>query len=122
MQIGTDAIQAALADAGRDTGTKLEPLISAPCTAGIKIFGKTGKEDARDERIGWGELSMRDRHLRPGGKSDSSFDQFQQYAVQYYSANPVSILDQLKELAGQIRHANGGKDLPMVMSEFNLHT
>ena len=72
MQIGTDAIQAALADAGRDTGTKLEPLISAPCTAGIRIFGKTGKEEARDERIGWGELTMRDRHLRPGGKADPS--------------------------------------------------
>ncbi|NBR63866.1 MAG: hypothetical protein EBT77_06115, partial [Verrucomicrobia bacterium] len=122
MQIGTDAIQAALTDAGRDTGTKLEPLISAPCTAGIRIFGKTGKEEARDEKIGWGELTMRDRHLRPGGKSDPSYNQFQQYAVQYYSGNPVSILDQLKELAGQIRNANGGKDLPMVMSEFNIHT
>ena len=67
-------------------------------------------------------LFRSDRHLRPGGKADPSYDQFQQYAVQYYSANPVSILDQLKELAGQIRNANGGKDLPLVMSEFNIHT
>jgi hypothetical protein len=122
MAIGCDAIQAALADAGRDGGAKLEPLISAPCTAGISIFTKTGKPDARDDKIGWGELSMRDRHLRMNGKSDSSYAQFQQYAVQHYSANPVTWLEQLEKLHGLIRKANGGQPLPVVMSEFNIHT
>ena len=95
MAIGCDAIQAALADASRDSGTRLEPLISAPCTAGISYFEKSGKPEARDDKIGWGELSMRDRHLRMNGKNDSGYAQFQQYAVQHYSANPVSWLEQI---------------------------
>jgi len=122
MAVGCDAIQAALADVSRDGGTKLEPLISAPCTAGISIFNKTGKPDARDDKIGWGELTMRDRHLRMGGKNDPNYAQFQQYAVQHYSANPVSWLEQLVKLYGLIQHANGGQPLPVVMSEFNIRT
>ena len=122
MAIGSDAIQAALADAGRDGGAKLEPLISAPCSAGISVFTKTGKPDARDDKIGWGELSMRDRHLRMNGKSDSNYAQFQQYAVQHYSANPVTWLEQLEKLYGLIQKANGGQPLPVVMSEYNIHT
>jgi len=122
MAMGCDAIQAALADAGKDSGTKLEPLISAPCTAGISVFQKTGKPDARDDKIGWGELSMRDRHQRVGGKNDPAYAQFQQYAVQHYSANPVTWLEQLEKLFGLLRQANGGKSFPVVMSEFNIHT
>ena len=122
MAIGCDAIQAALADAGKDSGTQLEPLISAPCTAGISVFNKTGKPEARDDKIGWGELSMRDRHLRIDGKNESTYAQFQQYAVQHYSANPVSWLEQLEKLGALVRQANGGKPFPVVMSEFNIHT
>ena len=122
MAIGTDAIQAALFDASKQIGTNLVPLISAPCTAGINIFNKTGKPDARDDKIGWGELTMRDRHRRIGGRDDSSYSQFQQYAVQHYSTNPDSTLQKLRELQGQIRTANAGKDLPLIMSEFNIHT
>ena len=122
MAIGCDAIQAALADASRDGGKKLEPLISAPCTAGISVFTTTGKPEARDDRIGWGELSMRDRHVHINGKTNPGYDQFQQYAVQHYSGNPVSWLEQLEKLYALIRQANGGQPLPVVMSEFNIHT
>ena len=122
MAIGCDAIQAALTDASRDVGKNLEPLISAPCTAGISVFTTTGKPEARDEKIGWGELSVRDLHLRINGKADPSYDQFQQYAVQHYSANPVSWLEQLQKLNGLIRKANGGQSIPVVMTEYNIHT
>ena len=122
MVIGTDAIQAALSDAAQATKTDLPPLISAPCTAGIGNFKKSGKPDERDSTIGWGELSMRDRHRRIDGKEDSAYDQFQQYAVQHYSTNPESTLERLNELQGQIRTANAGKALPLIMSEFNIHT
>lgn len=122
MAVGCDAIQAALADAGRDGGIKLDPLISAPCTAGISIFTTTGKPEARDEKIGWGELSMRDRRLRIGGKTDRDYAQFQQYAVQHYSANPTSWLEQLEKLSGLIRQSNGGQPMPVIMSEFNIRT
>ena len=122
MVIGTDAIQAALSDAAQATKTDLPPLISAPCTAGIGNFKKSGKPDERDSTIGWGELSMRDRHRRIDGKEDSAYDQFQQYAVQHYSTNPESTLERLSELQGQIRTANAGKPLPLIMSEFNIHT
>jgi hypothetical protein len=122
MVIGTDAIQAALFDAAQATKTDLPPLISAPCTAGIDNFKKSGKSDERDSTIGWGELSMRDRHRRIDGKEDSAYEQFQQYAVQHYSTNPESTLERLNELQGQIRTANAGKVLPLIMSEFNIHT
>ena len=122
MVIGTDAIQAALSDAAQATKTDLPPLISAPCTAGISNFKRSGKPDERDSTIGWGELSMRDRHRRIDGKEDSAFDQFQQYAVQHYSTNPESTLEKLRELEDEVRTANRGKDLPLIMSEYNIHT
>jgi hypothetical protein len=122
MVIGTDAIQAAFSDAAQTTKTDLSPLISAPCTAGISNFKSSGKPDERDSTIGWGELSMRDRHRRIDGKEDSAYDQFQQYAVQHYSTNPDSTLEKLRELQGEVRKANRGKDLPLIMSEYNIHT
>ena len=122
MVIGTDAIQAALSDAAQNTKTDLPPLISAPCTAGISNFKSSGKPDERDSTIGWGELSMRDRHRRIDGKEDSTYDQFQQYAIQHYSTNPESTLERLLELQGEVRTANRGKDLPLIMSEYNVHT
>ena len=122
MVIGTDAIQAALSDAAQATKTDLPPLISAPCTAGISNFKRSGKPDERDSTIGWGELSMRDRHRRIDGKEDSAYDQFQQYAIQHYSTNPESTLEKLRELEGEVRTANRSKDLPLIMSEYNIHT
>jgi hypothetical protein len=122
MVIGTDAIQAALSDAAQATKTDLPPLISAPCTAGISNFKKSGKPDERDSTIGWGELSMRDRHRRIDGKEDSAYDQFQQYAVQHYSTNPESTLEKLRGLESEVRTANRGKDFPLIMSEYNIHT
>jgi len=122
MVIGTDAIQAALSDAAKTTKTDLSPLISAPCTAGISNFKKSGKPEERDSKIGWGELSMRDRHRRIDGKEDSAYEQFQQYAVQHYSTNPDSTLERLRELQTEVRTANRSKDFPMIMSEYNIHT
>jgi hypothetical protein len=122
MAIGTDAIQAALSDASQSTKTALLPLISAPCTAGINNFKKSGKPEERDSTIGWGELSMRDRHRRIDGKEDPNYDQFQQYAVQHYSTNPDSTLEKLRELQTEVRTANRSKDLPLIMSEYNIHT
>jgi len=122
MAIGTDAIQAALSDASQSTKTALPTLISAPCTAGISNFKKSGKPEERDSTIGWGELSMRDRHRRIDGKEDPNYDQFQQYAVQHYSTNPDSTLEKLRELQTEVRTANRSKDLPLIMSEYNIHT
>jgi hypothetical protein len=122
MAIGTDAIQAALADAAQTTKTALTPLISAPCTAGISYFKKSEKLEGRDPLIGWGELSMRDRHDRIDGKEDPAYNQFQQYAVQHYSTNPDSTLEKLRELQTEVRTANRSKDLPLIMSEYNIHT
>jgi len=122
MAIGTDAIQAALADAAQTTKTALTPLISAPCTAGISYFKKSEKPEGRDPLIGWGELSMRDRHYRIDGKEDPAYNQFQQYAIQHYSTNPDSTLEKLHELAKEVRGANRNTDFPLIMSEYNIHT
>jgi hypothetical protein len=122
MAIGTDAIQAALSDASQSTKIALPPLISAPCTAGISNFKKSDKPEERDSTIGWGELSMRDRHRHIDGKEDPNYDQFQQYAVQHYSTNPDSTLENLGSLRREIASANRRKDFPVIMSEYNIHT
>jgi hypothetical protein len=65
---------------------------------------------------------MRDRHRRIDGKEDPNYDQFQQYAVQYYSTNPDSTLENLGNLRREIASANRRKDFPVIMSEYNIHT
>ena len=122
LRIGTDAIQSALADVSKRTGKPLLPLISAPCTASIKAFASRGRPDTRDPLIGWGELTMRDRHVRLSGENDPSYSQIQQYAYQQYSINPTNFLGQLDELRNQIQAANGNLPFPIVMTEFNVHT
>ncbi len=122
LRIGSDAIQAALEDVSKVTGKKLDPLISAPCTASIKAFESRGKRDTRDPQIGWGRLSMRDRHIRLDGKTDPAYSQFQQYAYQQYSVRPANFLTQLTELRNQVTEANGGSPFPIIMSEYNVHT
>lgn len=122
LRIGSDAIQAALEDVSKVTGKKLDPLISAPCTASIKAFESRGKPDTRDSQIGWGRLSMRDRHIRLDGKTDPAYSQFQQYAYQQYSVRPANFLTQLTELRNQVTEANGGRPFPIIMSEYNVHT
>jgi len=122
LRVGSDAIQAALADVSKVAGRKFDPLISAPCTASIKAFESRGSSDTRDSQIGWGRLSMRDRHIRLDGKTEPFYSQFQQYAYQQYSINPTNFLTQLTELRNQVTEANGGRSFPIIMSEYNVHT
>lgn len=122
LRVGTDAIQAALEDASGDSGQRLEPLISAPCTASIRAFSSRRLPESRDPVFGWGELTMRDRHGRLDGRNDPSWSRIQQYAYQQYSIRPDNFLRQLNGLRDQVTSANGGHPFPIVMTEFNVHT
>ena len=123
LQLGSDAVQAALADVNRLYGKALHPIISAPVTAGMMVFGpRTGRPDTRDEKTGWGELVMRHRRDDFAGRSKASGDLFGMYAFQAYGRNPARITEGLPELRRLITVANGGVPLPIIVSEMNVST
>jgi hypothetical protein len=120
MQLGTDAVQAALADAPGRGGAALEPLISAPVTANIAAFGpRTGRPDTRDVEKGWGEETLRNIHRRWNGAEDPAWSQFQQYAYQYYSMDAGDYEAKIRELRERIRSVLG-EDMPVIASETNV--
>jgi len=123
LQLGSDAVQAALADVNRLERKSLRPLISAPVTAGMMVFERrSGRPDTRDTQIGWGELVMRQRKADFAGRSQSNRELFQVYAFQNYTRNPASISDRLPGLMKLIAQANGGAPLPAIISEMNVST
>lgn len=123
LQIGSDAIQAALADVNRLDHKSLRPQISAPVTAGLMVFGpRQGRPDTRDAQIGWGELAMRHRRDDFAGRSAGSEAAFQVYAFQAYGRNAARIANDLPALRRLIAAANDGAPLPIIVSEMNVST
>ena len=123
MRLGCDAIQTALADVNARGHRSLQPRISAPVAANMKSFvARQDDGDDRDASIGWGELSMRDRHRRWDGKEDAAYSQFQQYGFHAYIKNADVFRERLQNLKALVAQANGGEALPMVMSEVNVRT
>ncbi len=121
MSLGTDAVQAALADGPKRGAPKLEPLISAPVTANIAAFGpRTGRPDTRDLERGWGEQTLLNMHRKWDGTEDPAWSQFQQYGYQFYSMNPDEYAKKIDDLRSGIRRVLGGKMLPLVVSETNV--
>lgn len=123
LQLGSDAVQAALSDVNRLYGKSLRPQISAPVTAGLLVFSpRSGRKDTRDAKTGWGELVMRHLHDDFPGKSADNLGLFQNYAFQSYGRNPDSIAEGLPKLRALIEAANGGAALPIIVSEMNVST
>ena len=123
LQIGSDAVQAALADVNRLHGKSLRPQISAPVTAGLLVFSpRSGRKDTRDAKTGWGELAMRYLHTDFPGKSADNRGLFQDYAFQNYGREPEKIAEGLPKLRALIEAANGGAALPIIVSEMNVST
>lgn len=123
LQIGSDAVQAALMDVNRIYRQSLRPRISAPVTAGMMVFQRrNGRPDTRDAQTGWGELAMRHRKDDFAGRGKTNQEVFQVYAFQNYTRNPDSISGRLPGLMMLIAQANGGVSLPVIISEMNVST
>lgn len=121
MALATDAVQLALADEPSHGGPKLEPIISAPVTANIAAFGaRSGRPDTRDLERGWGEQTLLHMHRTWDGTEDPAYNQFQQYAYQYYSMDAADYAKKISRLRDEIRGVLQGKMLPIICSETNV--
>jgi len=121
MQIGSDAIQAAVADVNRRLGRQLRVQISAPVSAGILVMRARPERGERDAKTGWGELLFRHWHDSFPGGSEANPTLFHTYAFQAYTRDAVRLAADLSTLRAQIDSA-GGPNVPMIVSEFNVST
>jgi hypothetical protein len=123
LQLGSDAVQAAVADVNRRFGRSLPVQVSAPVSAGLLVFNaRTGRPDTRDAQTGWGEMLMRHRHDDFAGRGDRVAPLFHTYAFQAYGREAERIATGLPELRRLIAGANGGTPLPIIVSEMNVST
>lgn len=123
LQLGSDAVQTAVADVNRLFGRSLRAQVSAPVSAGLLVFNaRSGRPDTRDAETGWGELLMRHRSADFPGRSDRAWPLFHTYAFQNYGRDPERVATGLPELRGLIARANGGAPLPIIVSEMNVST
>lgn len=122
MQVGSDAIRAAIADVNRRLGRSARAQISAPVSAGILVLKARPERKERDAAVGWGELLF--RHWRdpfPGAVVDEG-TLFQTYAFQAYTKDPKKLSADLAELRRQVDAASGGVPVPLIASECNVST
>jgi hypothetical protein len=121
MQLGSDAIQAAVADVNRRLGRQLRVQVSAPVSAGLLVLRARPERGERDAATGWGELLFRHRHDSFPGGSQANPTLFHTYAFQTYTRDAVRLATELSTLRAQIDSA-GGPDVPLIVSEFNVST
>jgi hypothetical protein len=123
LQMGSDAVQAAVADANRIFGGARRVQVSAPVSAGLMVFNaRSGRPDTRDVQTGWGEMIVRHRREEFPGRSEPTWPLFHTYAFQNYGRDPERIATGLPELRGLITAANQGQALPIIVSEMNVST
>lgn len=123
LQIGSDAVQAAVSDVNRIHNKSLQVKVSAPVTAGMMVFKpRSGRTDTRDSKVGWGELSMGIRGRPFAGQSAQNKGVFGVYAFQNYGRTPSRIATDLPKLREFVTQANGGAPMPMIVSEMNVST
>ena len=122
-QIGSDALHAAIADAGRDAGRPLSLRIGAPVTAGLLVFEKrSGRPDTRDLEVGWGELITRHRTDLFPGRGEDYGSLYNVYSFQAYGRDPQRLLEGIPRLRSLVAAGNGGKELPIIATEVNVST
>ena len=123
LQLGSDAVQAAINDVNTLDSKTLRAQISAPVTAGMAVFAaRPNRKDTRDAEIGWGELVTRAQNADFPGRSADNRGLFQVYAFQNYTRNPDSISTRLPGIIDSITKANGGAALPIAVTEMNVST
>ncbi len=123
LQLGSDAVQAAISDVNRLDKKSLRAQVSAPVSAGLTVFGpRMGRSDKRDAIRGWGELTVAAQNADFEGKSAANRGLFQAYAFQNYTRTPASITDRLPAMIAGITKANNGAAMPIIVSEMNVST
>lgn len=123
LQLGSDALHAAVADAARATGRPLSLRHGAPVTAGLLVFEKrSGRPDTRDLETGWGELIT--RHIRDDfpGRGEDYRQLYNVYSFQAYSRDPGRLLSGIPRLRSLVATGNGGRELPLIVTEMNVST
>ena len=123
MQIGSDAIQVAIADVNRRLGRQLHVQISAPVSAGILVLRARPERAERDAVTGWGELLFRHWHDSFPGASQPNPTLFHTYAFQAYTRDAVRLAEELATLREQIDTAAAASPtVPLIVSECNVST
>ncbi len=123
MQIGSDAIQAAVTDVNRRLGRRLQVQVSAPVSAGILVLRPRPERAERDAETGWGELLFRHWHDPFPGASQPTPTLFHTYAFQAYTRDAIRLAEELGTLRAQIDAAAAGSPtVPLIVSECNVST
>ena len=128
LQLASDAIQCAVDDVNRDTDRQLKVQILAPITAGAaRDYGPRLKnKDKRDDKIGWGELVIKNIHTDFLGKPKRGFQLIHTYAYQQYNGDAenysedLAILKQL--VAADLKAIRSKAKIDFGLTEFNVHS
>ena len=128
LQLGSDAIQCALADVNRDTGKRLKVQILAPITAGSfnDYRARLKNTDTRDDKIGWGELVIKNMHTDFLGKRKRGFQLIHTYAYQQYNADGKEFAKDLaklkREVTSDLKAMRSKAKIDFGLTEFNVHS
>ena len=110
LQLASDAIQAAVADANSLYAKSLTPSVHAAVLAASSYNG-------------WAQLVITNRHQNFLGQTDSSFWVLHNYDYHQYNSTPAGFASNLAALRSAIASATAPEPmLPTSISEFNVHT
>jgi len=123
LEVASDAVQCAVQDVDRRFGKALSASLGEPVVTGINVFhARSGRPDRRDAQVGWGELVMGARAQPWPLQSAEGERLFHDYNFHNYGRDPAPIYRLLPVLAAEIAAANGGRLLPIDVTEFNVST
>lgn len=125
VKIGSDAVQAAVADVNQSRNKQLVVQVFAPNTAN----GATKYDDPQGTGDYWGRLAVAERHVRLDGSQTADWLNFHLYNYQKYttlqrdSGTLSGYVDDFDELGRDIaRDMPGETPFPLALTEFNART
>lgn len=123
LQIGADAIRAAVDDVNRDHGKALVARVSAPVTAGLEVYrARSGRKDTRDTERGWGEVTLAALDADFPGRSEPKRPLFDHYAFQNYTRDPQTIAERGARVLEAMRADRPQGHPPLIVTETNVST
>ena len=128
LLLASDAIQSALADVNRDTGKRLSANILAPITAGSEAdyWARLKNSDRRDDKVGWGELVIKNLHTNFLGQPERGFQLIHTYAYQQYNSDGAGFASDLltikQQVAADLRSMRSRANVDFGLTEFNVHS